>query len=67
MIKWLTEWWKETKRQWNDPNFVIRKGGFNDVSGKSVRPPPPKGQGLPSGSQMELTIKTTAEKTRWKK
>lgn len=44
MLKWLNEWWEETKRISNDPRFRMREHGVNDVSAPSIRPPPPKGQ-----------------------
>jgi len=56
VIRKLIEWWKKGAPP--KGAFTIRKGGFNVVGPLGAkRPPPPKGQGLPSRSQMELTIK----------
>jgi len=57
MIEWLNEWWKETRRVWNDPNFIKRKGGLNKLPPIGERPPPPKGQGYPV-----ITLKIEGDK-----
>ncbi len=44
IFKWFTEFWDETKRVWNDPNFIKRKGGVNNFPPPSARPSSVKGQ-----------------------
>jgi len=46
LVGMIRRWWKETKRVWNDPRFRMREHGVNDVSAPSVRPSPPRGQGV---------------------